>query len=222
MSLSADSLPLKSPLISVELEGQLKSVLAPVSGNVTLTCIADDGDKSLEMAIFLKDLASLSEHLAFKLLAPGEDPAADAVLDPAYLPATGFFTDRGFERMVFHGVPGGREMNSFAMALLTAGGAAKPLDKPTLKDIARIKGPVRADVCVSLTCSHCAKTVMNAQRVAYENEAVSVHMIDANLYPALVEQYKIERVPIMIAAGKMVGAGEMTMPEICTALRKLK
>ncbi len=211
----------KSPLISPELEGQLQPLLDKLAAPVTLVCLLDEGDKSGEMAAFVNHIAGLSAQLSCKFLAPGEDPAVDEALDASLLPATGVYTESGFARMVFHGIPGGKEITGFAGALLNAGGAAKPLDKPTLKDIGKIKKPVNIQVCVSLACHHCAQLVMSAQRAAWENPLVTAHMIDANLYPELVKQYQIQRVPLTVLNGEKTVPGGKTMAELTTLLAKL-
>ena len=147
--------------------------------------------------------------------------AVDQAVDASLLPATGIYTEAGFGRMAFHGIPGGKEITGFAGALLNAGNAAKPLDKPTLKDIGKIKKPVSIQVCVSLACHHCAQLVMSAQRVAWENPLVTAHMIDANLYPELVKQYQIQRVPLTVLNGDQTVPGGKTMAELTTLLAKL-
>lgn len=182
----------KSPLIAPALEEQLKSLFDRIAAPVELTAILGDDPKSAEMGAFLNHLTALSPRLSVRFLAPGEDAALDEALDATLLPATAV----GNTRMVFHGVPGGKEITSFAGAILNAGLAAKPLDRFTLKDIAKIKSPLKLQVCVSLGCQHCAQLVVHAQRIAWENELVTAHMIDANLYPALVKDYDIQRVQI--------------------------
>ena len=142
MPLSPERYPAKSPLIAPELEDQLKTLLDKLSAPVALVCVLDEGEKSAEMAAFVNHIAGLSPRLSRRFLAPGEDPGTDGALDASLLPATGVYAGEAFGRMVFHGVPGGKEITGFAGALLNAGNAAKPLDKPTLKDIAKIKKPV--------------------------------------------------------------------------------
>ena len=221
MPLQPEQYPAKSPLISPELEGQLKTLLDKLSAPVTLVCLLGEDAKSAELAAFVNHIAGLNPQLSCKLLAPGEDPAVDGALDASLLPATGVYAGEAFGRMVFHGVPGGKEITGFAGALLNAGGAAKPLDKPTLKDIAKVKKPVDIRVCVSLACHHCAQLVMSAQRVAWENPLVTAHMIDANLYPELVKQYQIQRVPLTVLNGDQTVPGGKTMAELTTLLAKL-
>lgn len=221
MPLQPENYPAKSPLIAAELEEQLSQLLGRLSSPVTLVCLLGKDEKSSEMAAFLNHVAGLSTQLSLNFLSPGEDPAADEALDTSMLPATGVYTESGFARMVFHGIPGGKEITGFAGALLNAGGAAKPLDKPTLKDIGKIRKPVDIRVCVSLACHHCAQLVMNAQRVAWENPLVTAHMIDANLYPKLVKQYQIQRVPLTVLNGDKTVPGGKTMAELTSLLAKL-
>ena len=210
--------PEKSPLIAPALEEQLKTLFSRLTAEVALTAILGGDDKSREMGGFLSHLCSLSPLLRLQLLEPGENPALDAALDASLLPATAV----GGERMIFHGVPGGKEITAFAGAILNAGGAAKPLDRFTMKDISKIKSPMTLQVCVSLACQHCAQLVLHAQRIAWENELVTAHMIDANLYPALVTELKLERVPVTVVNGKKQFPGGKTMAELTGILSKYR
>lgn len=218
MPLNPDTYPAKSPLVNELLEGQLKTLLAKLAAPVEFTCILDGGAKSAEMAALVNHIASLSDKLDLRFLAPGEDASLDAALDASLLPATAV----GCSRMVFHGVPGGKEITAFASAILTAGNAAKALDRFTLKDIAKIIKPMKLQVCVSLGCAHCSQLVANAHRIAWENPNVTAHMIDANLYPALVQALNIQRVPLTVIDGRAQFPGGKTMAELTTLLAKYK
>ena len=218
MPLNPASYPAKSGLVNELLEGQLSQLFGKLTAPVDITCILGSDDKSTEMAAFLVHVCGLSENLKLTLLAPGEDAALDEALDASLLPATAV----GSTRMVFHGVPGGKEITAFASAILTAGGASKPLDKFTLRDIGKIKQPLNLQICVSLACAHCCQLVTAAQRVAWENELVTAHMIDANLYPALVEKQNIQRVPQTLINGAPAFHGGKTMAELTGLLAKYR
>ena len=218
MPLNPASFPAKSGLVNELLEGQLVQLFGKLTAPVAITCILGSDDKSAEMAAFLNHVCGLSTNLSLTLLAPGEDAALDEALDASLLPATAV----GNTRMVFHGVPGGKEITAFASAILTAGGAARALDKFTMKDIAKIKKPLDLQICVSLACAHCCQLVSAAQRIAWENELVTAHMIDANLYPALVEKQNIQRVPMTIINGTPAFPGGKTMAELTGLLAKYK
>ena len=213
-----NTFPARSGLINDLLEGQLRQLFEKLTAPVSITCIVGSDHKSAEMAAFLNHLVSLSPSLKLTLLAPGEDASLDEALDASLLPATCV----GNCRIIFHGVPGGKEITAFASAILTAGGAAKPLDKFTLKDIGKIQKPMTVQICVSLACAQCCQLVANAHRVAWENPNVTVHMIDANLYPELVERLDVQRVPLTVIDGKAKHPGGKTMAELTTLLAKYK
>jgi len=220
--MEATNFPNRSPLITPTLEEQLSQLLGKLTAPVEFTCLVGSDEKSGEMAAFLNHLTSLSPLLNCRFLAPGEDAALDTALDASLLPATGVDSPGESPRVVFHGVPGGKEINALAAAVLLTGGAAKPLDKPTLKDIAKINEPMSIQVCVSLGCQHCAQLVSHAHRIAWENPLVTAHMIDANLYPQLVQDYGIQRVPLTVIDGKTSFPGGKTMAELTTLLAKYK
>lgn len=210
--------PTQSPLIVPALEDQLGQLLQRMEGDAELCCILDGGSKSLEMAAFLNHLTSLSPRLTCTFLTPEENPELSQAMDASLLPATGVGTPGSTPRMVFHGIPGGKEITAFAAAILNVGGAAKPLDKYTMKDIGKLKKPMDLQVCVSLGCQHCAQLVVNAQRVAWENPLVTAHMIDANLYPELVEKRNIVRVPLLVVNHAQSFPGGKTMAELTSLL----
>ena len=217
-----NTFPTVSPLIDSGLASQLKDLLNTLNADLALTCILDSGDKSLEMAAFLNHLASLSSRVSCVFLSPEEAGPLAKVLDDSLLPATGIGAPGETPRMVFHGIPGGKEISSFATALLNAGRAVKPLDKYTMKDIGKIRKEMKLQVCVSLACHHCAQLVATAQRVAWENPLVTAHMIDANLYPELVSRYQIERVPLLVVNETQLFPGGKTLAELTGMLYKIK
>lgn len=208
----------RSHLISPELEAQLGLLFAKLTGDVQLFCIPGDDEKSREMVVFLNHLVSLTPRLSLRVLTPGEDAVLDQALDPSLLPATG--VGGPLPRMVFHGVPGGKEMTAFAAAILNAGGGAKEPPWLTRREIETIQAPMKLQVLVSLACSHCAQLVANAQRIAWENPLVTAHMIDANLYPELVAEQKLDRVPMTVVNGRKKLPGGRTLPELAILLRK--
>ena len=218
MPLDPNTYPAKSGLVTTLLEEQLEMLFGKLTDPVELTCILGDDPKSQEMASLVIHIASLSEKLTARFLAPGEDAQLDGALDATLLPATAV----GGTRMVFHGVPGGKEITAFASAILNAGGGAKPLDKFTMKDIGKIQKPMKVQICVSLACAHCCQLVANAQRVAWENPHVTAHMIDANLYPDLVATLDLQRVPLTVINGDTKFPGGKTMAELTTLLAKYK
>ena len=203
-----------SPLVSEELKAQMKPLFDKMTSKVVLKAVLDfDDEKSLEMGSFLKAVASCSQWIDVSFYEKGEDAAIDLELHTEYLPAVGLYGEK-YSGACFHGTPGGKEISSFVAAICGLGGAGNPLEKRLLKNIGLIKKPVNAKVFVSLACHHCPHVVAACQKIALANELVEAEMYDANLYPDLVEKYKIERIPMVVMNDSACFMGQKSIEEI--------
>ena len=212
----------RSPLIDGNLESQLSQLLETLQIPVFMTCIVDSREKSMEMGTFLNHLSGLSPMITCRFLSPDEDPALAQYMEADMLPVTGIGESGQIPRMIFHGIPGGKELSSFVMALLNAGQAVNPLDGTTRVAVNNINRPMTLEVCVSLACHHCAHLVTAAQRIAWENPMVTAHMIDANLYPGIVQKFQIQRVPLLIVDHEATYSGSKTLAELTALLTEMK
>ncbi len=213
------ALPAESSLLSQELQGQLRQILARMKEPVTVKSVLSlDSEKGQEMAAFLNVFCGLGDKLTLEVY--GEDEAAEVPeLNPAYLPVTGIYKDGQYQRTAFHGIPGGKEINPFVAAIINVSGAGKNPGFLLKKKIAKIDKPANLKICVSLACHHCPNVVAACQQIALLNPNVEAEMIDARLYEDLVKEYKIERVPFLIVNDKDTHMGEKTVDEIVNLLQ---
>ena len=65
--------------------------------------------------------------------------------------------------ILFHGVPGGHEFNSFVIALYNMAGQGQPVDEELKNRLRSIKRRRISKVMVSLSCTMCPEVVMAAQ-----------------------------------------------------------
>lgn len=210
----ADLIPDNSALISEELKAQITALLSKMTQKVNLKAVLDfENEKSIEMGAFLKSIASCSDLIEVTFYEKGEDSKLDEELHTDFLPVVGLYDDV-YRGMCFHGTPGGKEINSFLAAICNLGGAGNPLDKRLLKNIAYIKKDLNVKIFVSLACHHCPHVVSACQKIALANEHVQAEMYDANLYPELVEKYKIERVPMTVVNDDTVIMGEKAIEDL--------
>ena len=110
------------------LKDQLAGIFGRMEKKVTIRAVADlSGEKDREMASFLRAIVSVSPNLELELYGPDE---ADQVpeLNTAWLPVTGLYKDGAYGRAAFHGVPGGREINSFVLAVYNLAGPGQEGD----------------------------------------------------------------------------------------------
>lgn len=205
----------ESPLLDEKTKATIQGIFGKLEKPVTLKAVLDLSEKkSIEMATFLKGIAMLSSKIQLELYTPSEEHNLDFELDTKHLPVTGFYLDDIYQRIEFHGVPGGKEINSFIIAFYNLAGTGQELSNGTRKKIEKLKRPVEFKICVSLACHHCPDVVIACQRIAMLNEMVTAKMYDANLYPDMVEKYKIERVPMVIVNEKDVFMGPRSIEDL--------
>lgn len=215
-----ENIAAKSSLIDEKLKQELSGIFAKLKENVTLKAVLDpDTEKGAALAGFLAVIETLSPKLSLEIYSMEEAETASE-LDTTYLPVTGLYKDGAYSGIAFHGVPGGREINSFVIAIYNLAGLGQAVSRWTVKKIQKLDQKVNIKICVSLACHHCPKVVAACQHMAALNEKLEAEMIDAALYPELVEKYKIERVPVVIVNDEQVYVGPKTIEEMTDILRE--
>lgn len=203
----------ESSLIDENLKNGLKEILSNLKESITVKAVIDLSDKKgKELAGFLFVIASLSSYISLEMYEKSEEGAAE--LDREFLPVSGLYKDGRYSGIAFHGVPGGQEINSFVMAFYNLAGPGQKISRWTKRKIEKLDGVCEIKICVSLACHHCPKVVAVCQQMAALNEGIQAEMFDANLFPELVEKYKIERVPMTILNEKTVVTGVKTLEEM--------
>ncbi len=211
----------QSDLIDDPLKEQLQGVFARLKTPVVMKAVVDLGrDKDTELASFLKAISLLDDKLELELYSPEEAAGFVPELDITYLPATGLYKDGAYGRVSFHGIPAGKELNSLVLAMLNLSGSGKALDASLAQEIQSISKKTNIKICVSLACHHCPAVVAACQQIAVLNPLIEAQMIDAALYPDLVKEYKIERVPMMIWNDADIHMGSKTIEQIVKLLKK--
>lgn len=205
----------KSSLLTPELEEQLRGVLGKLTGEAHMACVVDLSDKpSVEMAELVRHIAGMSDKLTCQFYEPQEARELLPELDSSLLPVTAFYRQGQYMGIAFHGVAGGKELNSFVLALYNVAGPGQEMDKRLQKKLGKLTQKAELKIFVSLSCHHCANQVIVCQQLAAHAESIEARMIDARLYPQLVEQYKIERIPMTIINDRKVVMGVKTTEEM--------
>lgn len=210
----------QSKLVTEELKQQIAPLFQKMRRTVVLYAILDfEDEKSLELGSFLKAIASVNEQVQVHFWGKDENEVIFQELHGEHLPVVGIYDESGvYSGACFHGVPGGKEINSFLASICNAGGAGQKLERKTKKEIEKIDFPVAMKIFVSLSCHHCPHVVAACQKVAMESAYVTADMYDAKLYSDLIEKYKIERVPMTVINDEIVVMGQKTIDEIVKSL----
>lgn len=165
-------------------------------------------EEGRELTEFLADVASCSDKISCRAVENGGGQPGFSLLKDG-LP-TG---------ISFRGIPGGHEFTSLLMAVLNADGVGKNLpDEATAARIAALRGPIRLQTYVSLTCTNCPDVVQALNVIALLNGQTAHVMTDGALFPDEAEAMKIQAVPTVYANGKLLHVGRGSLGELLQKL----
>jgi alkyl hydroperoxide reductase subunit F len=195
-------------MLDATLKQQLQAYLERVTQPIEIVASLDDSDASREMLELLQDVTSLSPLITL------EQRTDDAERKPS------FALNRKGERMGirFAGIPMGHEFTSLVLALLQVGGYPPKAEAAVIEQIRSLKGELKFEIFISLSCQNCPDVVQALNLMAVLNPNVSSTMIDGALFQQEVEARQIMAVPTVYLNGEVFGQGRMTIEEILAKL----
>lgn len=179
--------------LNTQIKRQLKEIFAGFSEDILLKFWRDDSALSEEMAGFIQEVSEISDRIRW------EAEEADDERAPWRLPALEVCKADGKSTgIVFHGVPGGHEFNSFVLALYNVSGPGQQIDPEIMRQIQNVQESVNLKILVSLSCTMCPETVASAQKAASLSDKIQAEMFDLSQFPDLKEQYQVMSVPCLV------------------------
>ena len=165
-------------------------------------------EESSQLVAFLNDFATTSPRLNVEI----HEADGNAL----------FFTllKNGEETgITFRGIPNGHEFTSLLLAVLNADGKGKNLpDEGIANRICALKGDIRLQTYVSLTCTNCPDVVQTLNIFALLNPNIRHEMIDGALFQDEVDKLGVQAVPAVYANGKMLHVGRGSLGELLEKL----
>ncbi len=194
-------------MLDANIKAQLKAYLEKLVAPIELVASLDDSPKSAEMRALLEDIAGLSDKVF--LLENGMDARRPSftvgkVGEPA--------------RIRFAGLPMGHEFTSLILALLQASGYAPKIPDETAAAIRALKGPLRFETYISLSCHNCPDVVQALNAMAALNPDIHNVMIDGAMFQDEVNARQIMAVPSVYLNGELFENGRMSVEEIVARL----
>ncbi|WPJ97060.1 alkyl hydroperoxide reductase subunit F [Coraliomargarita algicola] len=163
--------------------------------------------KRAELIAMLQGVASVSSMISFSevedtTVAVREGLTFELVVDDQ---STG---------VLFSGVPGGHEFNSFVLALLQAGGSEIKLDAGLQAQIKAINEDLMFETFISLDCHVCPDVVQTLNQLALLNPRITNEMIDGALHQNLANERKVQGVPTVFVNKKPFSSGQISAAQI--------
>ena len=211
----------ENTFLSPEIRSQLSALFPKFAGRVVIRALLDDSPLAGEISGFLGELEDLTDRVTCirQRILPEEKEARQAAGE--LLPAMILEREDGSGgNVIFHGVPGGHEFNSFIIALYNMAGPGQAMEEPIRQRIEAISQDVNVKVMVSLSCTMCPEVVMAVQRIAAENRHVTGEMVDLMHYPEIKKKYRIMSVPCMVVNDEQVYFGKKSLEEVTALLEK--
>lgn len=207
--------------LSEEIRQQLTGLFAKFERKAVIRALLDDSSLAGEMSGFLGELEGLTDKvICIRERISGAEKARREE-QGELLPAFRIEREDGSGgNILFHGVPGGHEFNSFIISLYNMAGPGQPVDETLRRRIASINRDINVKVMVSLSCTMCPEVVMGVQRAAALSDKVTGEMIDLQHYPELKKKYQVMSVPCMVVNDSQVYFGKKNLEEITGLLEK--
>ncbi len=194
-------------MLDTTIKDQLRSYLTNLRHDITLEASLDDSDKAQELHELVEDIAALSDRITTRL-----------VTDGLRAPAFRIRRTHGEETVTFAAIPMGHEFTSLVLALLQIGGHPPKIEDDVAAQIRGLKGPLRFETYMSLSCQNCPDVVQALNAMAALNPAIEHTSIDGALFQQEVTERNIMTVPQIYLNGVPFASGRMDVEAIIAKL----
>lgn len=199
-------------MITQEIKSQLKEYFMNLKTPVTIQYSNQKHEKKAELVKMLEETANLSSLISIE-----ESSAEDLRSGVSFK-----ITNQDQNTVLFSGVPGGHEFNSYVLALLHLGGHTIRLDE-SIQDIVRgISQPLKFQTYVSLSCHNCPDIVQLLNQFAALNPLIENEMIDGGVLPELIKEKDIQGVPTVYLNDEPFLTGKAEPAKVLEKLLQMK
>ncbi len=123
--------------------------------------------------------------------------------------------------ILFRAVPNGHEFSTLVLALLNMDGIGKNIPDETISNrIKALKGNIRVESFISLSCTNCPDVVQALNMISILNGNIRHEIIDGAIHQELTERLNIQAVPSVYANGELLHVGRTTLGELLGKLEE--
>ena len=196
-------------MLDLDMKEQLKGVFAKLENEIELVYDESDNSNQAELLEMLKDLESTSPKI--KTRTSGKNNSAPAFHLTYKGKANGIY---------FRGIPGGHEFTSLILAILNSDGKGKMPDSGLEARIRALKGPIRIQTYISLTCENCPDVVQALNQMALVHPDFQHEMVDGAYAQDEITRYGIQGVPSVVVDHKMIHSGRIHFLDLLAKLEE--
>lgn len=200
--------------LNADILNTLRDYAKKIQHPVQIKLYSGEHPKREQLIKFLQQVSSISDLIRFE----------HAQTDVAVREGMTFelIANGSKSGIIFSGIPGGHEFNSFILALLQVGGSALKLDESLQRQIKSIDEPLNFESIISLDCHVCPEVVQALNQMAVLNPLIRHEMIDGTLHQSLADERNVQGVPAVFLDKKPFANGAITVTGILEKLGNVK
>lgn len=162
--------------------------------------------------IFLEELCALSPKLTWQVVSLPKGQQNNC-------PIFEFCNEhKKSYHIFFHGVPGGHELQSFAMTIYNAAGKGLPISDKLRNEIS-VLPEQHLEIAVTLSCTMCPETVISACRISLLQPKIRTDIYVLQWHPEIQKKYHIMSVPCIFRNNTVIGFGKKSQQELYALLK---
>jgi alkyl hydroperoxide reductase subunit F len=190
-------------MLDQDLKQQLQGVFSTLENQIELVYTSSNHEDQNQLVELLTDVAQTSGKISLK-----NDSSTSLA------PEFSISINQKKSGVTFKGIPNGHEFTSLIVAILNADGKGKLPDASIIKRIQSLKGPIRIQTYISLTCENCPDVVQALNLMAFLHPDFKHEMLDGAYFQDDIAKLNIQGVPSVIVNNKLLHSGRITFIDL--------
>lgn len=196
-------------MLDADIKAQLTAAFEKLENQVTLVMKKSSHADQSELHEMLHDLASTSPLIEVET----EDKTSEA-------PEFHIKYKNKPNGVSFKGIPGGHEFTSLILAILHSDRKGKWPDQKLQERMKALKGPIKIQTYISLSCENCPEVVQALNMMAMIHDNFEHQMIDGSYVQDEIKKLGIQGVPSVVVDGQMIHSGRINLLELIGKLEQ--
>ena len=196
-------------MLDQDLIQQLKSIFSSLDGKITLKVAQSSHEDQKDLLALLESVKETSANVEVKVSS-----------ETASFPQFKILHNQNETGISFKGIPTGHEFSSLVLAILNSDRKGKFPDEMIIQRIKNIKGPIRLQTYISLSCENCPNVIQNLNLMALIHQDFKHEMIDGGYVQEDIKKLGIQGVPSVINDGKLIHSGRIELLDLIDKLEK--
>lgn len=190
---------------------QLKTVFEKLENQVVLVHDESTHTDQSQLIEMLNQVATTSTRIGLKSSGKkAEDDVPSFYLEYAGVP----------NGIRFKGIPSGHEFTSLILAILNSDKKGKLPDDMIIDRIKKLKGPIKLQTFISLSCENCPEVIQALNLMAIYHGDFEHKMVDGAYTQDEIQKLGVQGVPSVIHNGKLLSSGKIHLVDLIAKLEK--